>query len=347
MIKDDLYFLKSSYHYDLPEDLIAQYPLNDRSASRLMVLSRETEQIDHLQFSDITKFLKAGDVLVLNSTKVIPARLIGLKDTGARIEVLLLSPKTDNIWVCLVKPGKRMKVGSKVVFSETLYAVVNDLAEEGSRIIEFFPKNDLWEELNEIGNIPLPPYITRQAEDSDKDRYQTVYAKENGSVAAPTAGLHFTNEILESLKSMGVVITEVQLNVGLGTFRPVQMENILDHQMHEELCHVSETTADIVNQAKKENRRIIAVGTTTVRTLESFSDNSFLTHGTKWTNIFIYPGKKVTIIDALITNFHMPESTLLMLVSAFAGYDFIMKAYQTAIQEQYRFFSYGDAMLIL
>lgn len=341
------YHLKKSYHYNLPEELIAQYPLTDRSSSRLMVLNRDSGQIDHHSFKEITDYFVAGDVLVLNSTRVIPARLYGHKETGAKIEILLLSPKTDNIWVCLVKPGKRMKIGTKVVFSDSLYAIVRDFAEEGSRIIEFFPQRDLWDELNEIGKIPLPPYITRQAEQSDKESYQTVYARQNGSVAAPTAGLHFTHEILDSLKNKGVIITEVQLNVGLGTFRPVQVDHILDHQMHAELCHISQETAEIINLAKQEKRRVIAVGTTSVRTLESFYEEGLCSFGSKWTDIFIYPGKKVHIPDALITNFHMPESTLLMLISAFAGYDLIMKAYHTAVIEKYRFFSYGDAMLIL
>jgi len=335
-----------AYHYELPEELIAQYPLSNRSASRLLTLDKNNGEIQHHIFSEIVDYLRSGDVLVLNSSKVIPARLIGKKETGANIEVFLLNPKDDKTWVCLVRPGRKLKPGTLLKFSETLTAKILDYADEGARIIEFYAQSDFMEEIGKVGRVPLPPYINRESELDDKERYQTVYAKENGSVAAPTAGLHFTREILDIVLKKGVQICEVNLHVGLGTFRPVQSDDILAHKMHSEFCTVSKESAEIINKAKKENRRIIAVGTTSVRTMESFAKDGILESGSKWTDIFIYPGKKLQITDALITNFHMPESTLLMLVSAFAGYDNIMSAYSEAVKNRYRFFSYGDAMFI-
>lgn len=346
MDKKDLH-LRSSYHYDLPDELIAQYPLAERSQSKLLVIHRNDEHLEHRQFFEISNYFKAGDVLILNSSKVIPARLIGFKETGAKVEVFMLNPVTDHQWVCLVKPGRKLRVGSIIHFSERLKAKIIDYAEEGARLIEFYPEGDLMQEIRQVGKIPLPPYIQRECNQEDIDTYQTIYAKEDGSVAAPTAGLHFTQDLLAELRAKGVLIHEVVLHVGLGTFRPVQAENITDHNMHSEYCTISESTAQAVNLAKSENRRVIAVGTTSVRTLESFYHHGQLESGSKWTNIFIYPGKKVQVVDALITNFHMPESSLLMLISAFAGYDLIMNAYRTAINEKYRFFSYGDACLIL
>ncbi len=354
MDKKDL-LKKSSYHYDLPEELIAQYPLTDRSSSRLLMISKKDKTITHSYFNRICDFFQAGDILVVNASKVIPARLIGYKETGAKIEVFMLNPITDSLWNCLVKPGRKVKINSVIHFSDQLFAKVMDYSEEGARKIQFFIRNSevikpthaqLMDEIQKTGKIPLPPYIHRETDDSDKETYQTIYAKEEGSVAAPTAGLHFTEELFTQLKEKGVLITEVVLHVGLGTFRPVQEDDIIAHKMHSEYCTISQETADIINQARLEKRRIIAVGTTSVRTLESFYSHNTLQYGSKWTDIFIYPGKNLHVIDAIITNFHMPESTLMMLVSAFAGYDLIMNAYQEAIKEKYRFFSYGDACLI-
>jgi len=354
MNKTDL-LKKSSYHYELPDDLIAQYPLADRSGSRLLKIDKKNQTISHDYFKNIIDFFKPGDVLVMNASKVIPARLIGYKSTGSRIEVFMLNPVEPSIWVCLVKPGRKVKLNSVIHFSENFYGKVIDYAEEGARKIQFFIKNHedglfthslLMDEIKKVGKIPLPPYIHRESELSDQENYQTVYAKEEGSVAAPTAGLHFTNNLLNQLQAKGVILTEVILHVGLGTFRPVQTDDILNHKMHSEYCTISSETAQIINTAKLENRRVIAVGTTSVRTLESFATHHILNHGSKWTDIFIYPGKKIQIADALITNFHMPESTLMMLVSAFAGYELIMNAYTQAVKEKYRFFSYGDACLI-
>ncbi|HOE90961.1 MAG TPA: tRNA preQ1(34) S-adenosylmethionine ribosyltransferase-isomerase QueA [Candidatus Cloacimonadota bacterium] len=346
---------KDSYYYDLPEELIAQYPLENRSSSRLLRINKSTSEIEHAIFSDIIDFFKRGDVLVLNSSKVIPARLLGYKETGARVEVFLISPISPNLWTCLVKPGRRMKINTIIQFSESLSAKVVDYAEDGGRRIQFYIKgldddaiteNMLMEEIKKVGEIPLPPYISRKAIESDKYTYQTVYANEDGSVAAPTAGLHFTDDLLKKIENKGVTIVKVVLHVGLGTFRPVQAESILEHKMHSEFATISDAAVKIINDAKLEKRRIIAVGTTTIRTLESFASNKKLNSGSKWTDIFIYPGKEIQIADVLITNFHMPESTLMMLVSAFAGYDLIMQAYEIAVREKYRFFSYGDACLI-
>ena len=336
------------FYYDLPEELIAQDPLSDRSSSRLMVLDKETGEIEHKIFRDIVDYLRPGDCLVVNDTKVIPARLIGTKaDTGATIEVLLLKRLEDrqDTWEVLVKPGKKAKVGAKISFGEgKLIGEIIDIVEEGNRLIQFTYDGIFEEILDELGQMPLPPYITHKLE--DKNRYQTVYAKEGESVAAPTAGLHFTNELLEKLKDSGVELTEIYLDVGLGTFRPVQTENILEHKMHHEKYHIPEESAEIINRAKREGRRIIAVGTTTVRTLESSNNGAEVISGDGETDIFIYGDYKFKIVDALITNFHLPKSTLLMLISAFAGKNFIFTAYETAIQEKYRFYSFGDAMFI-
>jgi len=338
---------KNSYHYDLPEELIAQYPLSERSNSRLLVLNKLNGQVEHNQFSNIADYFQSGDVLVINSTKVIPARLIGTKATGAKIEVFLLNHVVNDTWRCLVKPGRKCPVGTTITVNDKFSGNVMDMSTEGSRLIKFSYEGNFWTALSEAGHIPLPPYIKREAEESDSSTYQTIYAKIKGSVAAPTAGLHFTDEALEALKNKGVEITEVLLHVGLGTFRPVKTDNIEEHKMHAEYCSISEETARIINKAKTEGRRVIAVGTTSTRTLESFAHDKRVSSGDLWTSIFIYPGKEFEIIDGMITNFHMPESTLIMMISAFAGYDYVMNAYKIAIENKYRFFSYGDAMLII
>ena len=337
----------SSYFYNLPQELIAQYPKDKRSESLLLKLDRTTGKISHHKFSEIINFLKPDDVLVLNKTKVIPARLYGTKSTGAKVEVFLLNQITDKTWECLVKPGKRLRVGTRVNFSDNFKGKIIDFADEGGRIVQFEWQGDFWNVLENFGKMPLPPYIKREAIEKDKETYQTIYAKDRGSVAAPTAGLHFTRELMQKIREKGIEILEVILHIGLGTFRPVKTDKIQDHKMHREHCRITKDVAEKINKAKDEGRRIIAVGTTTTRTLESFAENSRLKYGSHWTDIFIYPGKKNQIIDGLITNFHMPESTLLMLVSAFAGYENIMNAYKIAVDKKYRFFSYGDAMLIL
>jgi len=353
---------RSSYHYDLPPELIAQYPLSQRESSRLMVVDRKSGTIQHRQFSDICDYLSAGDVLVINTTKVFPARLYGVKATGARIEILLLHPISTTVgdasnrpekddWSCLVKPANRLKIGDHILFSPELSAEYVSRGEAGVRTLRFTSTRDFIQIVNEIGEIPLPHYIKRKPDPADNDRYQTVYATDDGSVAAPTAGLHFTQEILEKIKVKGATIADISLNVGAGTFKPVKTDNITDHQMHAEYCTMPQPTADTINSAHKNGHKVIAVGTTSTRTIESFAIGMPLmmsaTSGSKWTDIFIYPSKKIHLVDALLTNFHLPESTLLMLVCAFAGYDLTMQAYQTAINERYRFFSYGDAMLIL
>lgn len=338
---------KSSYWYDLPVELIAQHPKDKRSESKMLVLDKESGKIQHEKFSDIIEHLKPSDILVVNNTKVIPARLFGTKSTGAKVEVFLLEQKTENRWECLVKPGRKLQIGAEIIFNEELKAKIINYAEEGGRIIEFYWKGNFWDILEKIGNVPLPPYIKREATNKDKETYQTVYAQERGSVAAPTAGLHFTKPLMHQIREKGIEILEVVLHVGLGTFRPVKTDDIKDHTMHSEHCRITDDVAAKINQAKKDGRHIIAVGTTTIRTLESFAHNSHLQSGSHWTNIFLYPGKEIQIIDGLITNFHMPESTLMMLVSAFAGYENIMNAYKIAVEEKYRFFSYGDSMLIL
>lgn len=335
------------YDYDLPEELIAQDPLEDRSSSRLMVLDRQTGDVEHRHFTDILEYLHPGDCLVINNTKVIPARLFGVKeDTQAKIEVLLLKRKENDIWETLVKPGKKAKPGTKLVFGDGLLtAEVVDVVEEGNRLIQFHYDGIFEEILDQLGQMPLPPYITHQPK--DKNRYQTVYAKYDGSAAAPTAGLHFTKELLQKVKDMGVDIAEVTLHVGLGTFRPVKVENVLDHHMHSEFYMVSQEAADKINRAKESGHRVIAVGTTSTRTLEAAADENGRLHETSgWTEIFIYPGYQFKVIDALITNFHLPQSTLVMLVSALAGREHVLHAYEIAVKERYRFFSFGDAMLI-
>ena len=335
------------YDYDLPEELIAQDPLEDRSSSRLMVLDRQTGDVEHRHFTDILEYLHPGDCLVINNTKVIPARLFGVKeDTQAKIEVLLLKRKENDIWETLVKPGKKAKPGTKLVFGDGLLtAEVVDVVEEGNRLIQFHYDGIFEEILDQLGQMPLPPYITHQLE--DKNRYQTVYAKHSGSAAAPTAGLHFTPELLEEIKAEGVEIAHVTLHVGLGTFRPVKADDILDHHMHSEFYRIEASEAEKINRAKESGHRVICVGTTSCRTVESAADeNGKLKECSGWTEIFIYPGYKFKVLDCLITNFHLPESTLIMLVSALAGREHVLAAYEEAVKERYRFFSFGDAMFI-
>ena len=337
----------SDFNFDLPEELIAQDPLEDRSASRLLVLDKNTGEIEHKGFRDITSYLKKGDCLVINDTKVIPARLFGVKeDTEAKIEVLLLKRKEHDIWETLVKPGKKAKPGTVISFGDGLLkGTVVDVVEEGNRLIQFSYEGIFEEILDQLGQMPLPPYITHQLK--DKNRYQTVYAKHDGSAAAPTAGLHFTKELLQQIEEMGVTIAHVTLHVGLGTIRPVKVDDILDHHMHSEFYIVEEEEAKKINETKKAGGRVICVGTTSCRTLESATgDDGILKAGSGWTEIFIYPGYQFKILDALITNFHLPESTLVMLVSALAGREHVLNAYQEAIKERYRFFSFGDAMFI-
>ena len=338
----------SDFYYDLPERLIAQDPLKKRSDSRLMVLNRETGEISHRHFSDIVDYLNPGDCLVINDTKVIPARLIGVKEeTGASIEVLLLKRHDDRVWETLVKPGKKARVGAKISFGDgKLVGEVIDIVDEGNRLIKFTYDGIFEEVLDELGQMPLPPYITHRLE--DKDRYQTVYATHSGSAAAPTAGLHFTEELLQKVSDMGVKIARVTLHVGLGTFRPVKVDNILEHHMHSEFYVIDEIAANIINETKKNGGKVVSVGTTSTRTLETVADdNGYITPKSGWTDIFIYPGYKFKVVDRLITNFHLPESTLLMLVSALYDREKIIQAYEVAVKEEYRFFSFGDAMMIL
>ena len=335
----------SDFDFDLPDNLIAQSAVEPRDHSKLMVLEKNNQTIEHKNFYDISDYLKKGDVLVVNRTRVIPARLFGKKDTGSVLECFLLKHLDLKTWEVLLKPAKKLKIGQKLVFLEDkLEAVLKEIKDDGNRILEFIYEGNFEEILDELGEMPLPPYITEKLK--DKNRYQTVYAKVGESVAAPTAGLHFTNELLRKLKDSGVELTEIYLDVGLGTFRPVQTENVLEHKMHHEKYHIPEESAEIINRAKKEGRRIVAVGTTTVRTLESSNNGTEVISGDGETDIFIYGDYKFKIVDALITNFHLPKSTLLMLISAFAGKDFIFTAYETAIQEKYRFYSFGDAMFI-
>lgn len=344
------------FYYDLPEELIAQDPLSDRSGSRLLVLDKRTGEIEHRIFRNITQYLKKGDCLVVNNTKVIPARLIGekihenqvsvMEVPGAKIELLLLKRRENDIWETLVKPGKKAKPGTKISFGDgLLVGEIIDTVEEGNRLVRFTYKGIFEEILDQLGEMPLPPYITHQLE--DKNRYQTVYAKYEGSAAAPTAGLHFTKELLDEIKAMGIPIANVTLHVGLGTFRPVKVENIQEHHMHSEAYQITEEAADIINTTKQNGGRVICVGTTSCRTIESAADEQGIVHaGSDDTSIFIYPGYRFKALDALITNFHLPESTLMMLVSALAGRDHIMAAYEVAVKERYRFFSFGDAMFI-
>ena len=358
----------SDFYYDLPKELIAQDPLEDRSSSRLLHLSMEDGSFEHRHFTDILDYLKEGDCLVINDTRVIPARLYGHKEeTGALIEILLLKRKENDIWECLVKPGKKARPGAKITFGDgILTGEIIDIVDEGNRLIQFhydgiFEEiqkshhnetgsdgyDGIFEEiLDQLGEMPLPPYITHKLK--DKNRYQTVYAKNDGSAAAPTAGLHFTKELMKQVEEKGVKIAHVTLNVGLGTFRPVKVDDVESHHMHSEFYMVEEDQAKLINDTKKNGGRVISVGTTSCRTLESATDENGILHaGSGWTEIFIYPGYKFKMIDGLITNFHLPESTLLMLVSALAGKEYIMAAYEEAVKERYRFFSFGDAMLIL
>lgn len=338
---------KSDYYYDLPEELIAQDPLSDRSSSRLMCLDKENGKVTHHHFYELPDFLRPGDCLVLNNTRVLPARLYGVKkETGAVIEVLLLKRMEDSCWEVLVRPGKKAKPGTVIDFGDGMMTgTVEDILEEGNRKIRFEFKGIFEEILDKLGEMPLPPYIHHKLQ--DKERYQTVYSKEEGSAAAPTAGLHFTRELLDKISDMGVHEVYVTLHVGLGTFRPVKEENILDHHMHTEFCRIDKEAADEINAARAAGGRIICVGTTSVRTLESLTDDDGIVHaGCKDTDIFIYPGYRFKAADALITNFHLPESTLLMLVSALAGRENILSAYGEAVKEKYRFFSFGDAMFI-
>lgn len=338
---------KSDFYFDLPEELIAQDPLEDRSGSRLLMLDKNTGETKHRIFHDIVNYLAPGDCLVLNNTKVIPARLLGVKeDTGAAIEVLLLKRREKDIWETLVRPGRKCRPGANFVFGDGLLkAEVLDVVEEGNRLIQFTYDGIFEEVLDKLGEMPLPPYITHKLQ--DKNRYQTVYAKYEGSAAAPTAGLHFTKELLQQIEAKGVRLAYVTLHVGLGTFRPVKEDDILDHHMHSEYYQVTEETAKLINDTRKAGNRIICVGTTSCRTVESAADeNGMVQAGCGNTEIFIYPGYKFKVLDCLITNFHLPESTLVMLVSALAGREHILAAYEEAIREKYRFFSFGDAMFI-
>ena len=332
------------FNYDLPPELIAQHPMEPRDHSRLMLVDKITGELDHKHFYDICDYLRPDDLLVFNDTRVIPARLHGTKDTGARVEVLLLSRVNTTDWEALVKPGKKMRVGAKIIFSDELSCEIMDNTDFGGRIVRFNFEGIFEEILDRLGETPLPPYITEPLE--DKERYQTVYSRENGSAAAPTAGLHFTPELMDKIKSIGAEEVFVTLHVGLGTFRPVSVENIDDHIMHKEFYHVSKEAAEKINRAKQEGRRIIAVGTTAVRTLESAGESGVMLSGNNSTKIFIYPGYKFRFVDALITNFHLPQSTLLMLVSALSTRENMLHAYEVAVKERYRFFSFGDAMFI-
>lgn len=339
----------SDYFYELPEELIAQTPIEPRDHSSMLVLDRETGKTQHKHFYDVLDYLKPGDCLILNDSRVLPARIFGTKkNTGAHVEFLLLKCVGNNKWETLVKPGRKAKVGAEFVFSPgVLEGKITDVLEDGNRIIDFSCEGNFYTILEELGKMPLPPYIT--AELKDQERYQTVYSHELGSAAAPTAGLHFTKELLKKIEEKGVKIGYVTLHVGLGTFRPVKAENITEHKMHSEHYHLPKETADLINETKKNGGRIIAVGTTSCRTLESvatFNDGKIL-ESDGWTSIFIYPGFEFKVLDGLITNFHLPESTLIMLVSAFAGYEHVMAAYKEAVEKRYRFFSFGDAMLII
>ena len=343
-----MYFmLKSEFYYDLPEELIAQTPIEPRNYSRLMKIDRKSGEIEHRHFYNLCDYLKKGDLLVMNDSRVLPARLYGIKEeTGACVEFLLLEQKGDKLWEILVRPGKKAKPGARFSFGDgRLKAEIIETVEGGNRIAKFECEGNFFTALEEVGQMPLPPYITHKLQ--DKNRYQTVYAKHEGSAAAPTAGLHFTEKLLDKIQAMGVKIARVTLHVGLGTFRPVKVENILEHHMHSEFYQVDKEAADIINETKANGGRVIAVGTTSTRTLESVADeNGHIPVKSGWTEIFIYPGYKFKAIDCLITNFHLPESTLVMLVSALAGRENVLHAYDVAVQEKYRFFSFGDAMFI-
>ena len=336
---------KSDFYYDLPKELIAQTPVEPRNSSRLLVLNKETGDIEHKHFYDLIDYLKEGDCLVLNNTRVLPARIFGTRtDTGSVVEFVLLKQLENNRWECLAGPGKKAKPGKEFKFSDELSAVVAEVKDDGNRIMEFIFDGNFFEILDRVGQMPLPPYITEKLQ--DKERYQTVYSDELGSAAAPTAGLHFTKEMLKKIAEKGVNVVYVTLHVGLGTFRPVKEEEITEHKMHSEWYHISKETADIVNKTKENGGRVICVGTTSCRTVESATVDGKLQAESRNTDIFIYPGYKFKCMDALVTNFHLPESTLIMLVSAFAGYETTMETYKSAVREKYRFFSFGDAMFI-
>ncbi|MEM5780665.1 MAG: tRNA preQ1(34) S-adenosylmethionine ribosyltransferase-isomerase QueA [Lawsonibacter sp.] len=336
----------SDFDFDLPEELIAQTPLERRDASRLLTLDKKTGRTGHCHFYDLPGFLKPGDCLVLNDSRVLPARLIGHRPTGGVCEVLLLVDKGDGLWECLVRPGRKLKPGAQVIFGEgQLTATIEAEVEDGKRLVRFHYQGIFLELLEQLGKMPLPPYIREEL--SDNERYQTVYSKVTGSAAAPTAGLHFTPELLRRIEEIGVKVCYVTLHVGLGTFRPVKAEEIQDHEMHAEFCVVPQATADIINETRKNGGRVICVGTTSCRTVESFAaEDGFMTERSGWTNIFIYPGYRFKVLDGLITNFHLPQSTLIMLVSALAGREHVLAAYEEAVRERYRFFSFGDAMFI-
>ena len=338
----------SDFYYDLPEELIAQDPMEDRTASRLLVLDRKTGAVKHKIFSDVIDYLNKGDCLVINNTRVIPARLIGEKEgTGGKVEVLLLKRRANDVWETLVKPGKKLKPGAKITFGDgRLRAEVLEVVEEGNRLVKFYYEGIFEEILDSLGEMPLPPYITHKLE--DKEMYQTVYAKFDGSAAAPTAGLHFTKELLNKIEEKGIRIASITLHVGLGTFRPVKVDDVNNHHMHTEWYEVNAEAAEIINETKRNGGRVICVGTTSCRTIESVADeNGYMKAKTGETDIFIYPGYKFKVMDGLITNFHLPESTLVMLVSAFAGKENVLSAYETAVKERYRFFSFGDAMILI
>ena len=337
----------SDFYYDLPQELIAQTPLERRDTSRLMVLDPQTQKIEHRHFFDLIDYLEPGDCLVMNDSRVLPARLLGKRiPTGGAVEVLLLTDKGNKTWECLVKPGRKLHEGTRISFGDgMLIAEVSEVLESGNRLVRFEYEGIFLELLEQLGKMPLPPYIKEELEDGE--RYQTVYSRVTGSAAAPTAGLHFTKELLERIAAKGVNLAYITLHVGLGTFRPVKVDDVTQHHMHSEFCMISAETAELLNKTCKAGKRIVCVGTTSCRTLESLADeNGVFTERSAWTDIFIYPGYKFRAMDALVTNFHLPESTLIMLVSAFAGYDFIMRAYREAVEERYRFFSFGDAMFI-
>ena len=336
----------SDFNFELPPELIAQTPLEKRDTSRLLVLNKDSGEVDHKYFYDLPSFLKPGDCLVLNNSRVLPARLFGRRSGGGACEVLLLIDRGDKVWECLVRPGKKLRVGAKISFGDgELTAEVVGEVEGGNRLVRFDYEGIFLETLERLGKMPLPPYIKEELEDSE--RYQTVYSKVVGSAAAPTAGLHFTEDLLKKVQNLGVKVCYVTLHVGLGTFRPVKAENLNEHEMHSEYCVISQETADIINQTKQDGGRVICVGTTSCRTIESWAnDDGTMEAKAGWTNIFIYPGYRFKVLDCLITNFHLPESTLIMLVSALAGRENVMKAYEVAVKQRYRFFSFGDAMFI-